>query len=304
MRESFSKLCKRTAIIGLCLVVLAGCSAARLGYNQGPQLAHWWLDGYLDFNDEQSARVRTALNRWFEWHRRTQLTDYAALLAQVRTRLDGPIDASVVCQWNDQIRARIEPALMQVLPPAAEIVRTLTPAQLVVLEKRYAKNIAKAREEYLQPDRADRVAASVARTVERFESFYGRLDESQRRLVADAVATSPAEPGSWIAASEQRQREAIEVLRRIIDEKPDAARTQQMLRDLARRFDGSPQPATAAAQQRVVQYSCELTARLHNSTTPEQRRAARDKLRGWEGDMRQLAAEASPATAAQADLPR
>lgn len=304
MRASFSKLWKRAAIIGLCLAVLAGCSAARLGYNQGPQLAQWWLDGYLDFSDEQSPRVRTALNRWFDWHRRTQLTDYAGLLAQTRTRLDGPIDAALVCQWNEQIRARIEPALAQALPLAAEIVRTLTPAQLVVLEKRYAKNNAKSREEYLQPDRAERLAAIVNRTVERFESFYGRLDDNQRRLVADAVAASPAEPGAWIVAREQRQREALEILRRIVDEKPDAARTQQMLRDLARRFDGSPQPATAAAQQRVVQHNCELIARLHNSTTPEQRRTARDKLRGWEGDARQLAAEASPATAAQAELLR
>jgi hypothetical protein len=304
MRASFSKLWKRAAIIGLCLVVLAGCSAARLGYNQGPQLAQWWLDGYLDFSDEQSPRVRTALNRWFDWHRRTQLTDYAGLLAQARTRLDGPIDAALVCQWNDQIRARIEPALMQALPLATEIVRTLTPAQLVALEKRYAKNNEKSRQEFLQPDRAERMAASVTRTVERFESFYGRLDENQRRLVADAVAASPAEPGAWIAAREQRQREALEILRGIVDEKPDAARTQQMLRDLARRFDGSPQPATAAAQQRVVQHHCELIARLHNSTTPEQRRTARDKLRGWEGDARQLAAETSPATAAQAELLR
>jgi hypothetical protein len=159
----------------------------------------------------------------------------------------------------------------------------------VALEKRYAKNNEKSRQEFLQPDRAERMAASVTRTVERFESFYGRLDENQRRLVADAVAASPAEPGAWIAAREQRQREALEILRRIVDEKPDAARTQQMLRDLARRFDGSPQPATAAAQQRVVQHHCELIARLHNSTTPEQRRTARDKLRGWEGDARQLA---------------
>jgi hypothetical protein len=245
--------------------------------------------------------VRTALTRWFAWHRQTQLGDYAGLLAQARARLDGPIDAPLVCQWNEQIRARIEPALERALPLAAEIALTLTPGQLSTLERRYAKNNEKSRKDFLQPDRAERLAATVERTVERFESFYGRLDEGQRRLVADAVAASPAEPGDWIAAREQRQREALAILRRIVDERPDPARTQALLREVARRFDGSAQPATAAAQRRVVQHNCELIARLHNSTTAEQRRAARDKLRGWEGDARQLAAEASPANAAQAE---
>lgn len=302
MRASFSKLWKRAAIIGLCLAALAGCSTARLGYNQGPQLAHWWLDGYLDFNDEQSPRVRSALTRWFAWHRQTQLSDYAGLLAQARARLDGPIDTALVCQWNEQLRARIEPALERALPLAAEIALTLSPAQLVVLEKRYATNNEKLRKDYLQADRAERLAAAVERTIERFESFYGRLDEAQRRLVADAVAASPADPGAWIAAREQRQREALAILRRVVDEKPDAATAQALLRDVARRFDGSAPPAgaAAAAQQRVLQHNCELIARLHNSTTAEQRRAVRDKLRGWEGDARQLAAEALPGTAARA----
>ena len=41
--------------------------------------------------------------------------------------------------------------------------------------------------------RAERVAASVTRAVERFESFYGRLDENQRRLVAGLSISAPAD---------------------------------------------------------------------------------------------------------------
>lgn len=276
----------------------------RLGYNQGPQLAHWWLDGYLDLNDEQSPRVREALARWFAWHRQTQLPDYAALLAQARARLDGPVDGVQVCQWNDQIRSRIEPVMDRALPLAAELVATLTPAQIETLEKRYAKDNEKLRKEHLLPDPAARLQGSVERTIARFESFYGKLDDAQRGLVAEAVAASPFDSRAWLAGREQRQRELLATLRQIVAERPDAPRTLALLRTVARQFDGTPQPANAAAQQRLNRYNCELTARLHNTTTHTQRRQARDKLKGWEDDVRQLAAESVPAAPAQAALGR
>ena len=50
-------------IVALVLLAagLTGCSAVRFGYNQAPELVYWWLDGYVDFDDAQSRRVREML---------------------------------------------------------------------------------------------------------------------------------------------------------------------------------------------------------------------------------------------------
>ena len=80
MRASTAK----AAIIGGCLLallLLGGCSAVRVGYNQAPTLAWWWLDGYMDFDATQAPKVKDTLAQWFAWHRSTQLPDYADLLA-------------------------------------------------------------------------------------------------------------------------------------------------------------------------------------------------------------------------------
>ncbi|MEK7778560.1 MAG: hypothetical protein AAB293_00575, partial [Pseudomonadota bacterium] len=45
---------RRTIILLALLLLLNGCSLMRLGYNHGPQLAWWWIDSYLDFNQEQT----------------------------------------------------------------------------------------------------------------------------------------------------------------------------------------------------------------------------------------------------------
>ena len=67
----------KTIIIGLLALLLSGCSAVRLGYDNGPSLALWWLDGYLDLDRSQEARAKPLLEAWFAWHRATQLPDYA-----------------------------------------------------------------------------------------------------------------------------------------------------------------------------------------------------------------------------------
>ena len=72
------------AALLLVLAALSGCGMAlKLGYGQGSALAFRWLDGYADFDDAQSLRVRAALDEWFAWNRRTQLPDYADALSRV-----------------------------------------------------------------------------------------------------------------------------------------------------------------------------------------------------------------------------
>ena len=56
----------KTSIIGLlvgAVALLGGCSSVRLAYGNGPQLAWWWLDGYVDFSTEQTPRVALAETR-------------------------------------------------------------------------------------------------------------------------------------------------------------------------------------------------------------------------------------------------
>ena len=93
-------------------VLLSGCGIAlRLGYNQGPSLAFRWLDGYAEFDDAQSLHVRGAIDNWVAWHRRTQLPDYAGLLARAQAELQGSATAERMCAWSHDLRARFDTAL-------------------------------------------------------------------------------------------------------------------------------------------------------------------------------------------------
>lgn len=272
----------------------------KFGYNQGTELGYWWLNGFIDFTDEQAPATREALGSWFEWHRRTQLTDYAALLEKARGEVRTDITPPQACAWVDRVGERLDRAVEQALPAAAQIARTLTPQQIQGLSRRYARRNAEFREEFLQPDPAERMKASVDRAVERFERVYGRLDAAQRALVAREIAASPFDPVRWMAERERRQTELLQTLTRLQADGAPPAAMAVALRGFLQSQQRSTDPAYRDYQRRLLEFNCAFAARVHNASTPAQRELAATRLKGWEEDLRTLAGATSGTRAALA----
>ncbi len=279
-------------IVALVLVsaVLAGCSAVRFGYNQAPELLFWWLDGYADFDDTQSRQVRSRLGEWFAWHRRTQLPDYAELLARAQADVLADTTPDRACRWFAELRQRGEVAAEQALHHAAEVITTLKPAQIQHIERRYARVNEEFRSDFLDKEPARRLERSVDRTTERLEFVYGTLDERQRALVARLVAASPFDAEAWYSERTQRQQEALQMIRRLAGTGVDRDTAVATMRAYGERMARSPREGYRRYQEKLEAYNCAFAATLHNATTPAQRQAAANRFKGWEADFRALSA--------------
>ena len=296
MRTSLFPRFRIISALILVLSLLNACSALRIGYSQAPELAYWYLDGYVDFNKTQTPKVREALTDWFKWNRSTQLPDYAALLAKAEVQLASSVTPAQACQWFDDVSSRFDVALARALPSLADVVLTATPEQLQHLEKRFAKGNKELLNDFAQPDPDDRQKAAVKRSVERAESLYGKLDDTQRERVSAAVSNSPFDVEMWVAERKARQQDVLQTVRRLLAEKAGNEQVQAAVRLLVERSRRSPRDNYAAYQQRLTQYNCGLAAQTHNFTTPAQRKFAAQKLKGWEGDLRALTAATVVAT--------
>jgi hypothetical protein len=286
MPSSFAK----ALIIGVALWLLSGCTAIRLGYNNGPQLAWWWLDSYVDFNRDQAPVAREAIDRWFEWHRSSQLPEYTAFLAAAQKAVVAPTTAAEVCRWQAAVRDKLEPSIDRALVLAADVLPAMGEAQWKHIEQRYAKGMDEMREDFLQPDPAERQKQTLKRARERAEQFYGKLDDAQLRVIAAGVAASPFDAQIWLAERQRRHRDTMQTLRRLGAEKADRDQRLAALRALAERMERSSNPDYRTYQQGLAEYNCKLAAQIHNAAAPAQRQRARDKLKGWEDDMRALMA--------------
>jgi hypothetical protein len=272
------------------LLLLGACSGVRLAYHNAPQLAWWWIDDYVDFSRAQAPLARKGLEQYFEWHRSTQLPQWAALLAAAQAEVGEPTTAPAACRWEDQVRQQLEPSLERALALAADLLPGLGAAQFKNLEQRFAKGNAEMSDDFLQPDPALRLAESIRRALDRASRLYGPLDEAQEQVVREGVAASPFNPELWRAERLRRQRDTVQTLRRLVSEGADRDARLAALRVLAVRVERSPDPEYRAYQLRLTDYNCAFAAQLHNATTPAQRRRARDNLKGWEDDLRALAA--------------
>jgi hypothetical protein len=279
----------RRWIIVMLLPWIVGCSALRLTYNQGPTLAYWWLDGYADFSDAQAPAVRDALTEWFAWHGATQLADYAQALSTLGAMAVNQVTAAQVCTQIDGWQQRAERAFEGAVPLMAVQVRSLSAAQIDHLEHRQATRREERRAELLKGGPAERHRAAVERWIDRAETLYGTLDESQRRLLAAALLLSPFQPEPWLAEQRQRHAEIVRSLRQWQADGSDAATVRAGLRRLAAETLQSPRLDYREQARRQTLANCALMAQLHNSTTPGQRQHAVDKLKGWEDDLRALA---------------
>lgn len=282
----------KTRIISLlCLLsalLLSACSGVRLAYNNAPQLSWWWLDGYVDFSREQSGPARQAVERWFEWHRPSQLPAYAKLLTLAQGQILQNITAEEACAWNNRARELLDPALQRAAVEFAPLVPGLGEAQFKHLQERYLKGNDEMREEFLQPDTAARKREAVRRTVERVQRAYGDLEEAQLQVIRSGLADSPFNPEQWLAQRERRQQQILRTLRQMQADKLSEERTVAALRTLLASNERSSDPAYRSYQLKLTDYNCAFAARVHNSTTLAQRTVAQARLKGWEEDLQAL----------------
>jgi hypothetical protein len=218
-----------------------------------------------------------------------------------------PTTPAAACAWRDRGQALLAPVVERGIQEAADVLPLLGPAQLAHMAQRQAKARDEMQDEFLQADPAERLQGSMERAVERAERIYGRLGPAQLAVVEQGVKASPFDAETWLLERERRQGDVLQVLRRLQDERSDREARVSALRALAERSETSPVPAYRDYQARLRTHNCALAARLHNATTPEQRARARERLLGWEEDVRALMSakgnSASRNIAPRPDLP-
>ncbi len=279
-------------IIGLLLaLLLSGCSAVRLGYNQAPELGYWWLDSYFDFTETQTSRVRTDLATLQAWHRSNELPIYLGLLDKVQRLTPANVTPDQLCELYTEFLPRLSVTVDQAEPTLSAVTLMLKPEQLAHLARQLDKRNETWREEWLDGTPGERRARHVKRLVDRAESLYGRLDAAQRAGLRESVATSQYDAELSYRESQRRHTDTLQTLRLIQSGGLGAERNRLEARGLLDRSINSPDPIYRSHQNKLIQENCRTYAALHNSTTTSQRSKALETLKGYETDLRALMAQ-------------
>jgi len=295
MNRAFN-LVRIIGALGLSLALalgLAGCSTLKLGYDSLPQLAYWWLDGYFDFSDTQTPRVREALSRLQQWHRAQELPRYVELLRQAERLAPGEVTPPQVCSLWASAMARTEPLAEQAEPALADLALTLTPAQVAHLAKRYDRNNADFRREWITPPPAEVREHRLKLLTDRLERAYGRLEPAQVAVLQRQVDAAPFDGAPVLAERQRRQAQVLQALQQLQGPGASAAEARRQVRTLLAQGLSPADPAARRHLEAVWQQPCALVAAVQNAATPAQREQLVRRLRTWQRDLGELAASAS-----------
>lgn len=278
-------------IIGALMVgaLLAACSALKLAYNNLPEVGYWWLDGYVDFDDAQTPRVREQLQQLLAWHRRHELPKVAVLLQQAQALAPDEITPKQACELLDAFRARLLTVAERGAPAAAELARSLNEAQLQQIERKYQKINAAYAEDWLDRSPTQQREKRFDQLLDRSEDFYGRLDAGQRDLLRQQVDRSAFDPREVDADRRRRQQEVLSLLRRVQAQQLPPRETQALIQAYVRQVTEPAPGPTATRQAAMMQEACDTVAVLHNRTSAAQRDKAARRLQAYANDLRQLA---------------
>ena len=283
-------------IIGLAgLLALAGllgaCSAVKIAYNQAHELAYLQLDGYFDFSDAQTSRVKEELVKVQRWHRSTQLPAYGDFLKKWQALLPGDLDEAQVCSATDDLRNRLLAISSRTEPLVAELAGTLAPEQLKFLQRKFSKLNREYQKDFLDGTPASRIDKRIKKAVSRAEMLYGALEEKQLAVLRRQIAQSVFDASVSLAEHQRRQQDALQTLAPLAGGAATAAQSRSAVRGYFERTLSSPNPVYRSYQEALTRDNCRTLALLHNSTTAAQRAKAVETLADYAQDFRILAAQ-------------
>ena len=287
--DSISLRLRRLAVIAALTVSLASCAAMKIGYNNADTLALFQLDSYLGLTPDQEHTVKERVNALLAWHRSTQLRDYAAFIDKIRAKLNGPVTAADVMEFNQQVNARMLTAGDKAAPDIAHVALTLTPEQIDRAAKKITSDAAKARREFVRAEK-NSGAERAKKYGERAESWFGKLTDEQKEIIRKSLASRPTHETWWIDERERRQREFISLLRKVQADRPSEEVATRWFRIYFTQLNVAPDADRRARAESYRRGSAELIAQLINHATPEQRTALDKKLNDYALDFRSLAA--------------
>lgn len=173
---------KKTTIL-LCVLLLSGCSA-KFAYNNASWLVYWYLDDYVELNNQQERQFDQMLSKWFDWHRSIELPKYQAhfgeLISDIKTN---KIDEARVFYHRQKTRDHWARVRTHIAPDIVTIAKTLNEKQVTYLLTKLEKDNLESEEENTEDKGLTLVQQNkkwIKRNQKGAKKWIGKLNNEQK----------------------------------------------------------------------------------------------------------------------------
>ena len=203
----------KVALLLLAVASLAGCSGARLAYNNADIVVRWMADDYFALEGPQEEDFKARLAGFHAWHRSEELPRYSVLMTSAGDKLaDGLTAPELLWAW-ESVKGRYRRMAAHAAPELAAVLATLTPAQFDRLDKKFAESDAEYAKKYLKGGEAEQRKRRDKRNLELMREWFGDLSDEQEAQLKISSAKLPLLYALRLQNRQWRQGEFVALLK-------------------------------------------------------------------------------------------
>ena len=262
-------------------VLLCGCTAMRMAYDNADTFLRWRLTSYLDVHGEDSDQLDDAIDAFLGWHRAEALPRYAGIADDAATRLARGLSREDLVWGYDSLIAQARESLRVAAAKLAPLLDRLDEEQIRHMESRFAEDNRKFAREYLRGSEKERRQKRAERNIERMEEWVGRLSEEQVQRVEQYSERAPLFDQHRDRERKRLQAELLPVVR--------AHEAQKRLPELAANWDRGRDAEYRTANAALLQEYYAMVLDIDRMLSPQQRAKAVARMRAFAEDFSALA---------------
>lgn len=267
------------------LLLLTGCSMVRLSYSQADTLAAWMADDYFDIDSRQKDEFLSRFERLYEWHRYEQLPEYAVFLGAAKNRLQSGLKRDDIIWFMEGLKTRYRLIASRGAGDAAEMLATLTPAQINALQRQWAKVNRKFIREYkLGETPQEQQRAQAKRMLSRIEDWAGSLSHDQEQKITALCDKLPLTDRLRHEDRLRRQREFL----RLLELRGNPGEFTPRLRHWLLNWEEGRSPEYERLYAPWLEKRVQFMIDVYGLLTPPQRAHVQHRLQGYIEDFRKL----------------
>lgn len=266
-------------------MLLTGCSTTRLMYNQLDWVIVWYLNGFFSLNEEQEAQLRESVARNLEWHRTTQLPEYAKFCRELDQELNGNLSAEILERRYEKMIELWDEFILQTLPDVSAFFLSLDQAQLDEFIENLEENNEELWEDFAGESAEERLERRQKQAIKGTKRVVGRLTGDQKELIRAYMANMHDVSVEWMAGRKAWQSDFRALM---IERPPEPAFTESLTK-----FMIEPNREDAPAYRQKVDENRQtvfaMMTALSEQFTDKQRARLSKRLNNYAKDFELLA---------------
>ena len=249
------------------IVIVTACSFKTL-YNRLDYLIPSYVEGMVTLDDALEEKIEQRTLLLINWHRNTQLRQYADWLKEIQLELGPELTATQLQKHIVTLETFWSSLSIKVNEEMVVLLPLLDAGQRDELFESIADKNDDFRDDYIDLDESERIESYTDSMLDTYENWLGDLTEDQQQNIETAA-------GKLHSGAELRLQQRLlwqRSIKEIIDNNDPGEKKSERLRRFLANFDSDDNARLLAVTNTNKHIITQLTLQIAHSLTAEQKR--------------------------------